>query len=123
MVQSTNALMEIPVTTSFDDMLGTDDGYPKPKRQKAPRTEFLSELHKTLTRGLPDFVDEFGVLDTRKLAKKIGISFQAIYGWLNHNRISRKRVETVIYLSESTVKVPADWKPLTKEDLWDFLSK
>src|SRR5690606_6656469 len=104
-------------------MLGTDDGYPKPKRKKAPRTEFLSELHKVLTRGLPDFVDEFGVLDTRRLARKIGISFQAIYGWLGNNRISKKRVETVIHLSESTANKPDEWKPLTKEDLWDFLSK
>lgn len=112
------------MANTIDDILGADDGYPKPKRKKAPRTEFLSALHETLTTGLPDFVDEFGVLDTRRLAKKIGISFQAIYGWLNHNRISKKRVETIIHLSESTTKKPDEkWKPLTKEDLWDFLSK
>lgn len=93
-------------------------------------TDTLGGLHELLIRGLPDFVED-GVLNVKsKLAPRIGISYQAVYKWFDRDRISPKRVETLVYLSENSKKKPATmvvdgkkepWAPLKKEDFWKFM--
>ena len=119
------------MTALIDDEFGLDtEHYPKKRRGKPARAKDLGPLHKLLTRGLPDFIDENGVLDVRKLAIPVGISFQALYKWFENNQVSAKRLETILHLSANTKKVPApasnggvEWVPLVRDDFWEFLSR
>lgn len=119
--------------TDFDDieMLGFDtDKYPKPKRRRVERREH-GRLHSLLKEGLPDFVED-DLFDVRSLARKVGVSFQAMYKWFDNELIPAKRIEMMIYLSENTRKRPrpklvdgkkVSWSPLRREDFWEFLSR
>lgn len=117
--------------TTIEDDFGIDnDRYPKPKRDKTSRAKDLGPLHALLTRGLPDFLDKKGELDTRKLAKEIAISYQALYKWFENSRVSKKRLATILHLSENTKNKPTKeanggvkWEPLVRDDFWDFLSR
>lgn len=117
------------MTTQHLD-LGFDlDKYPKPKRRKAVQQKDLGKLHALLLRGLPDFVDEDGLLDVRKLSTKVGISYQAIYKWFEREQIGAKRINRIVELSQSTKKRPkptvvngkkVSWSPLQRDDFWEF---
>lgn len=112
------------VIEDSDSDFGLEPRRPKPKRNKTRRTEYLGGLHKLLTRGIPDLVDAAGVLDTRVLAKEVGVSYQAVYKWFERNQVPSKRIKTLIRLSKSTKKKPrTDWTPITRDDFWEFLSR
>ncbi len=102
---------------------------PKRPARKPLGPNDLGPLHALLMRGLPDYIDPNNILDVRKLAKAVGISYQALYKWFESGHVSAKRLNTIIYLSEHSVKIPLPnageqpWKPLTREDFWDFLSR
>lgn len=104
------------------DFEPNDNG--KLPRKRARKTRDLGPLHALLIRGLPNWVDEDGMLRVYDLAKFIGISYQAVYKLFERNKISAKRVNTLIALSaKSTVgQVKGeDFSPLTAEDFWPFM--
>lgn len=111
---------------NIDDDLGLDDRPARKPRlsNKGQRTEYLGGLHKLLTRGLPDLVDDQGILDVKRLSDHLGISFQAVYKFFEKDRIPTKRIATVLALSKSQKKkVPVGFKPLVRDDFWEFISK
>lgn len=95
-----------------------------PDDEKDPRD--LGKLHALVSAGLPDFWNRDNLLDVRKLADEIDVSFQAIYSWFERESISAKRVDQVIYLSQKTSRAnrpKAPWKPLCRDDFWEFLGR
>lgn len=94
---------------------------PRPKKPKA-RTEYLGKLHILLTKGLPDMVDEQGILDTRALAKYLGISYQALYKWFEREQIPPKRIGGILVLSKKQKKHEG-FSPLVRDDFWEFMSR
>ena len=92
----------------------------------------LGPLHDLLKRGLPAYVDENGVLDVRRIAKEMGVSYQAVYLLFQRGSISKKRIATVCQMSANTKpslrpktvvvdgkEVP--WTPLVLDDFWPFM--
>lgn len=114
------------------DDLGLDtDRYPKPKRKKPAPPAELGKLHAILVEGLPDYLDENGGLNVRKVSAKIGISFQAMYKWFDREQISAKRIKAIVQLSENTQNRPkpklvngkkVSWQPLQHDDFWEFMA-
>jgi hypothetical protein len=120
MVQFRMAAETRIVTTDFDDLLDERPLRRTRRGKKAP--VFLGDLHRLITRGLPDLHDEAGVLDVRGLATKIGVSHAAIYKWFAQDRIPSKRVLPIITLSRAQGSATKDHKPLEKDDFWKFIT-
>ena len=93
----------------------------QPKRKRARKARDLGQLHALLIRGLPDWVDEDGLLRVYDLAKYIGISYQAAYAFLARERVPPKRINALIYLSERSKNGGDDFVPLTHSDFAEFL--
>lgn len=91
------------------------------KEAKGKRPRDLGKLHALLIKGLPDWVDDKGVLRVYDLAKYCGVSYQAAYKWMERNRISKKRVETFVNLSQTTKNKPEGFVPLNREEFWEFV--
>ena len=72
----------------------------------------LGPLHALLLKGLPDWVDQNGLLRTYDLAKYLGISYQALYKIFDRNKIAPKRVKALVHLSEGA---------LTLDDFAEFM--
>lgn len=104
------------------------------KTNRRPRkTKDLGPLHDLLKRGLPEYVDEDGVLNVSRIAEQLGISKTAVYHFFSRKSISKKRIAAVCYLSKKTKpahrpetmvvngkEVP--WAPLVLDDFWPFIS-
>ena len=101
------------------DLEPVDDG--RPARKRARKARDLGKLHALLIRGLPDWIDDDGLLRVYDLAKYLGISYQALYAQLSRARISPKRINAVIRLSEQSKKGDLDFTPLTHSDFAEFL--
>lgn len=73
-----------------------------------------SPLYKTLYAGLPKHQSAHrqNVLDVRKVATDLKISFQAIYRWFERGRVPPHQVKHLMNLPGST---------LTKDDLIPFV--
>lgn len=101
---------------------------------RAPRkVKDLGPLHELLKRGLPEFVDDDGVLDVAAVAERMGISKTAVYYFFSRKSISKKRIAMVLELSKKTKprKRPATmivngkqvpWSALTLDDFWPFMN-
>lgn len=63
------------------------------------------KLYKVLHEGLPNYRSEFNadVLDVRALAKKLDITYQAVYTWLEKDELPAGRMKTLIELDGSTL--------------------
>lgn len=81
----------------------------------------LGPLHALLVKGLPDYIDENGVLESRRLAEYLGISYQALYASYGRKRMSRKNINAIVKLSHDSVKRAEDFEPLTHEKFWEFV--
>lgn len=92
--------------------------YPKKRARKARN---LGKLHARLILGLPDWVDEDGLLRVYDLARYLNVSYQAIYKWLSRERISGKRINALVFLSEQTENPPEGFEPLTHKSMTEFL--
>jgi hypothetical protein len=111
------------VKTKINDEVAPKTTRRAPYRKRTVRTTFLGPLHVLLTKGLPDLVDEGGVLDTRKLAVLVGISYQALYKWFERNQVPSKRIGILINLSKKQKKVKEGFSPLVRDDFWEFLAR
>ena len=100
------------------DLEPVDGKYPKKRARKARN---LGKLHALLIRGLPDWVDDDGLLRVYDLARYIGCSYQAVYKWLDREKLSGKRIKALVLLSEQTSRGPDGFAPLTYEGLAEFL--
>lgn len=96
-----------------------DDG--RPKRKRARKARDLGRLHSLLIRGLPDWVDEDGLLRVYELAKYLSVSYQSVYAFLGRERIPQKRLNAIIRLSEQSKNGGDDFVPLTHGDFAEFL--
>lgn len=92
---------------------------PKPRRPRKARD--LGPLNALLIRGLPDWVDEDGLLMSYEVASYLGISYQALYKIYKRERIPPKRINALINLSAQSKKGGKDFVPLTHEDFAEFL--
>lgn len=107
----------------FDD-LGIDERPARgPRANTVVSSTDLGKLHKLLAKGLPDLVTEAGIFDVERLAKHFGISFQAVYKWFEREQIPAKRVMPVVLLSKNQKNIGAKFKPLVRDDFWEFMSK
>lgn len=89
---------------------------------KTPRrVKDSSKLNALLIRGLPNWVNEAGVLDTYGLAEHLNMSAQALYKQFKNDRIAPRRISAIVALSAETKTDDPDFKPLTSEDLMAFL--
>lgn len=107
-----------------NDLTLDDDLDDKPARKSKPiptRTEYLGDLHVMLTKGLPDLVDDQGVLNVKRLSERLGISFQAVYKFFKNDKIPAKRIPMIIALSKAQKTGGKDFKPLVRDDLLRFL--
>lgn len=112
------------------DLLGINDNkYPA---RRARKQKDLGPLHDLLTRGLPEYVDEGGMLDVKRLAIDLSVSYQSVYHIFTRGSISKKRINQVLELSKRTK--PANrpetmvvsgrevlWSPLVLDDFWAFI--
>ena len=90
-------------------------------RKSRPKTPpDLGPLHKLLVRGLPDWVDDEGYLRVYDLAERLAVSYQSLYAMMARARISPKRINGLVALSESSVKGDLDFAPLTHADFAEF---
>lgn len=109
---------------SFANLLD-DDVTPKPAPRGAKRTS-RGPLHDILTRGLPDLCteDEEGtVCNLHELAKLLGISAQAMYGYMGRKqRLPKFRAEQIIQMSKTQKTGGARFRPLQITDIWDYIS-
>lgn len=110
----------------MDTMEPTDNGLPKRKKPKKARD--LGKLHALLIRGLPDWIDEGGLLRVYDLAKYLGISYQALYKICERERISSRRMVALLKLSRESKKpfnvnmaTNEPYGPLTTDDFMEFL--
>lgn len=118
-----NTKMETTVTLDLETF---DDG--RPRRKRARKARDLGPLHAMVARGLPDWIDEDGLLMSYDIAEYLGISYQALYKIFSKNRISAKRVAAIVKLSQESVKPfqvnPETGEPyeaLTNDDFWEFM--
>lgn len=89
--------------------------------KKARKSKHLGELNALLIRGLPDWVNDGGMLRTYDLAEAIGISYQAMYKIFSREKIPAKRIGALVKLSAETKNRPEDFQALTYEDFAEFL--
>jgi hypothetical protein len=86
----------------------------------------LGQLHATLRRGLPDYVqdDLLKVKGDDGLAKQFGVTWQCVYIWFADNRLPARRVKLAIELSENTREENRDngFRPLSWADLEPFVN-
>lgn len=110
---------------NVDDDLGLDIRPTRKSRASGTkkRVEYLGKLHELLSKGLPDLIDQNGILDVKKLAGHLGISFQAVYKFFKNDQIPTKRIPTILALSKTQKKGGENFKPLVRDDFWEFLSK
>ena len=94
------------------------DRYPA---KKARKSKHLGQLNSLLIRGLPDWVNEEGVLRTYDLAEAIGISYQAMYRIYSREKVPAKRIKALVELSGETKNPPEGFMPLTYADFAEFL--
>lgn len=72
------------------DLLGINDNkYPA---RRARKQKDLGPLHDLLTRGLPEYVDEGGMLDVKRLAIDLSVAYQSVYHIFTRGSISKKRI-------------------------------
>ena len=94
------------------------DRYPA---KKARKSKHLGQLNSLLIRGLPDWVNEEGVLRTYDLAETLNVSYQAAYKWWDRNRLPARRIAALVRLSNETTNRPEGFQPLTFEDFAEFI--
>ena len=94
---------------------------PESEAKKPRRVKDSSELNALLIRGLPNWVNEAGVLDTYGLATHLNISPQALYKQFQKDRVAPRRISALVALSAETKTDDPDFKPLTSEDFLAFL--
>lgn len=111
------------VPNSIDDMLETKVKIPKPT-VSSNRT-FSGELHKVLSRGLPDYCDENGVMMVGRLAAAMQLRTQTVYKWMRvgfNHQIPKFQIDRIIELSKVQWSGGNNFKPLQIQDLWPFVS-
>ena len=109
----------------LEKLVFDDQRYPR-RRKKARQRVDLGPLNKLLTRGLPSYCDEDGMLDVKqKLAPSMGCSYQAVYNMFQRESVSRRRVDQLVHMSEQTPAHlrPDGFTPLHRDDFWDFLGR
>ena len=99
----------------------TDIVKPKAAPKRPRKVKNLGKLHALLIRGLPDWIDEDGLLKVYDLAKQLGVSYQSVYAFLGRERVPPKRMNALIKLSEESEKISGDFKALSHSDFADFL--
>lgn len=92
---------------------------PEPKQPR--KAKDLGKLNTLLIRGLPDWLDEDGILRTYDLAKYLGVSYQAAYKWWDRNRIPPKRIPALVKLSAESKNRAEGFQPLTTDEFLEFL--
>lgn len=88
---------------------------------KARKIKDLGPLHALLIRGLPEWVNEEGVLRTYDLAEELGMSYQALYAIYSRGKLPGRRIAALVELSRATENAPENFKPLSYEDFAEFL--
>ena len=84
-----------------EEILGIDtSNYPARGR----RGENLGKLHSLLQKGFPDHRNADGTFAAKRLAKDLGVSYQAVYKWFERERIAPKRIVKIVELSKKQVK-------------------
>ena len=109
----------------FENMVFDTASYPK-KRKRARRNMDLGRLSDLITRGLPAYCDETGLLDVRnKLAPALGCSYQAVYNMFKRGTLPRRRVDQIVHMSATTPAElrPDGFEPLNRDDFWEFLGR
>lgn len=101
------------------DLANHEIDRPEPKQPR--KAKDLGKLNNLLIRGLPDWLDDDGILRTYDLAKYLGVSYQAAYKWFDRNRIPPKRIPALLKLSAESKARPEDFQPLTADDFMGFL--
>lgn len=102
----------------FENSVTDTESYPKKPR----RVKDSSRLNALLIRGLPEWVNQDGVLETYRLAEYLNMSPQALYKQFRRERIAPRRIAALIKLSNDTDPKPEEFKPLTSEDFMEFLA-
>lgn len=92
---------------------------PAPKQPR--KVKDLGKLNSLLIRGLPDWLDEDGILRTYDLAQHLGVSYQALYKIYERNRIPPKRIPALVKLSAESKAQVEGFEPLTADDFLEFL--
>lgn len=93
----------------------------RPDTKQPRKVKDLGKLNNLLIRGLPDWLDDDGILRTYDLAKYLGVSYQAAYKWFDRNRIPPKRIPSLVKLSAESKARPEGFEPLNTEDFLGFL--
>lgn len=106
-----------------EEILGIAGGKFPAKRKGSDRTKSLGPLYDLLKGGLPQYVNN-GSLMVKRIAPKLGISYQAMYGWFERNTVSPARIDDLVALSkEAEDKMYSDFKPLCRDDFWPFMGR
>lgn len=111
----------------YDSLLGTADE----NADRGNRWKRISRgpLHDVLTRALPDFMSTVtgeNICDLNKLAAALDMSKQGVYKWFKpgrKNQIPPNQVDRIVTMSQNQKTAGADFKPVTREDFWDFLPR
>lgn len=111
----------------MDDLLGEPDtGKPDKNNRRRKARRSLGPLHDLLTEKLPQLCDPVtGICDLHKLAKLRGMTFQGVYKWFrphHPNRLPIGQVDFLVALSESHAEEDDTFEPLSRDDLWPYLS-
>ena len=56
-----------------------------------------------LDEGFPNIPGTFSTTDVRELARRVGVSFQAVYKWRLNNRIAPKWLTKLVEVSEGNL--------------------
>ena len=114
-------------TDDYDSLLGLGEKV----ADRGNRWKRISRgpLHDVLTRALPDFKSQVkgeDMCDLNKLATALDMSKQGVYKWFKpgrKNRIPPTQVNRIVAMSQSQKTGGRDFKPITREEFWDFLPR
>jgi len=115
------------VSTDYDSLLGTDGEI----GGRGNRWKRISRgpLHDVLTRALPDFKSKVkgeDICDLNNLAVALGMSKQGVYKWFKpgrKNQIPPNQVDRIVEMSAQQKHGGHGFKPITREDFWEFLPR
>ncbi len=113
--------------TDYDTLLGTNDEV----ADRGNRWKRISRgpLHDVLTRALPDFKSKVkgeDICDLNKLAAALDMSKQGVYKWFKpgrKNQIPPNQVDRIVEMSHQQKTGGSGFRPITREDFWDFLPR
>jgi hypothetical protein len=61
-------------------------------------------LSDELAAGLPDFTNDRGKLNVRKLAVELKVTWQAVYKWLDANELPARQVKPILEIAGCQIK-------------------